>query len=278
MLRRIFFISTLSLVAFSCNRKGCTDVDALNYSEKAKKDDGSCIYPEGSVITLNFSHVFDAGAVNSSLFDDLIYANEQGNVLSITKLIYHISDLRFYKANGDSVMTDTYHYVDLSSTSSLSQHVAEKIPFDTYHAIGFNIGFTQDDNVSGAYSDLNALNWNWPESLGGGYHHLQLEGRFIETSTDTTIYAYHAGSTVREITVTDTIFHENHIWVKIPVTPFDLSKDATISLEMNVAEWFKNPTSWDLNLMGNSLMGDYNAQVLMRANGADVFSVTAIAQ
>ena len=28
----------------SCNRKGCTDTAAENYSEKAKKDDGTCIY------------------------------------------------------------------------------------------------------------------------------------------------------------------------------------------------------------------------------------------
>ena len=28
----------------SCNKKGCTDPDALNYSEKAKKDDGTCVY------------------------------------------------------------------------------------------------------------------------------------------------------------------------------------------------------------------------------------------
>jgi hypothetical protein len=34
-----------TLVATSCNRKGCTDETALNYDEKAKKDDGSCDYP-----------------------------------------------------------------------------------------------------------------------------------------------------------------------------------------------------------------------------------------
>ena len=28
----------------SCNKKGCTDPDALNYSEEAKKDDGTCVY------------------------------------------------------------------------------------------------------------------------------------------------------------------------------------------------------------------------------------------
>lgn len=29
----------------SCKREGCTDSSATNYDEKAKKNDGSCIYP-----------------------------------------------------------------------------------------------------------------------------------------------------------------------------------------------------------------------------------------
>lgn len=35
------------LIAFSsCKKKGCTDATATNYNEKAKKDDGTCTYPE----------------------------------------------------------------------------------------------------------------------------------------------------------------------------------------------------------------------------------------
>jgi hypothetical protein len=36
--------SALTLSFSSCQKKGCTDSTALNYSESAKKDDGSCIY------------------------------------------------------------------------------------------------------------------------------------------------------------------------------------------------------------------------------------------
>lgn len=37
-------IAAVSMNLASCNRKGCTDPEATNYSEKAKKDDGSCEY------------------------------------------------------------------------------------------------------------------------------------------------------------------------------------------------------------------------------------------
>jgi hypothetical protein len=36
--------ASLTLGTVSCNKKGCTDPTALNYSDKAKKDDGSCEY------------------------------------------------------------------------------------------------------------------------------------------------------------------------------------------------------------------------------------------
>jgi len=269
---------TALLFQASCHRKGCTDPQAENYSEKAKKDDGSCVYPAQGEITINFIHFFDVAPLSPSSFNQLIYQNENGDVMSLTKLIYHISDVRLYKTNGDSIVLDGYHLVDLSTASTLNYILPEKILYDTYTGIGFNLGFTPGDNISGAYSDLNAGNWSWPESLGGGYHQVQMEGKFIQTSTDTSSYAYHSGSTVREIVGTESVFHPNYIWYKIPVTGFSLSNNASIELKMDVSEWFKNPYLWDLNLLNNGLMGDYDAQLMIKANGADVFSVGAITQ
>lgn len=49
----ILLAAALTVGATSCNRKGCTDPTATNYSEKAKKDDGSCEYevvtPSGNI-------------------------------------------------------------------------------------------------------------------------------------------------------------------------------------------------------------------------------------
>lgn len=56
----------------SCNRKGCTNPDAVNYDEKAKKDDGSCIVDEtpvdASVITVS-----GAITANTTWTNDKIY-------------------------------------------------------------------------------------------------------------------------------------------------------------------------------------------------------------
>lgn len=42
-------LASLSIGAVSCKKEGCTDSTATNYSEEAKKDDGSCLYPEEPV-------------------------------------------------------------------------------------------------------------------------------------------------------------------------------------------------------------------------------------
>lgn len=40
----------ITLTAVSCGKEGCKDPTATNYDPDAKKDDGSCIYPEAELI------------------------------------------------------------------------------------------------------------------------------------------------------------------------------------------------------------------------------------
>lgn len=57
--RTILLVAIVATVATSCKKKGCTDPLATNYSESAKKDDGTCSYPVGQknykieTVTLN---------------------------------------------------------------------------------------------------------------------------------------------------------------------------------------------------------------------------------
>jgi hypothetical protein len=51
----VMAIALGSLTFNSCKKKGCTDETATNYSEEAKKDDGSCVYApvDESVVTVS---------------------------------------------------------------------------------------------------------------------------------------------------------------------------------------------------------------------------------
>jgi hypothetical protein len=43
-MKKTIYVLVCTLVLFACKREGCTDPNALNYNEKAKRDNGSCYY------------------------------------------------------------------------------------------------------------------------------------------------------------------------------------------------------------------------------------------
>ena len=277
-MKKLVIVFTLLVIIASitsCRKKGCTDTSAINYDAEAKKEDGTCEWKTEHQLVLNFSHNYDGAAFSSSDFSELNYTNSFGNVHSITKLMYLISDLRLYTSDGDSVVIEGHRLVNLSDTETLTYRLDQQIPVGSYIGIGFSFGFDATDNTTGAYPDLNVANWSWPMNLGGGYHNMQFEGNFITTVPDTIGFGYHMG-TAREIIGADTIFHSNHFLVNLPNSSFTLSQDAAVEIQMNIAEWFKNPNLWDLNDYSSLLMTNYAAQGLMNANGSSVFTLGEI--
>lgn len=280
----ILLSATIALSSFftSCSKdKGCTDPVALNFDKKAETDDGSCIYPTptpppaatGAAVNINFTHNFDGTNVTANDFNTIQYTNLFGNQLSISKLKYLVSDIRFYKANGDSVVVDGYKYIDLTNSNALS-YALGNVEFGTYTGIGFIIGFDENDNISNQYPDLNAANWNWPSGLGGGYHYLQLEGQYIDTNSANANYTYHYG-TAKDGSVTPAVFESNYTLAQIGGVTISGST-VNIEIKMNIAEWFKNPYTWDLNVYNTMLMPNYNAQILMKQNAPTVFSLGTV--
>ncbi|GAB4248169.1 MAG: hypothetical protein Kow0079_00130 [Vicingaceae bacterium] len=280
----IIAILSVTVLFSACKKKeGCTDPKAINYDADAKKDDGTCVYestttpdPHHTHLIINFNHSYDGFPVTSGVFGPIMFVNQTGSLHSIEKLQYLVSDFTLYKSNGDSVVINDYQLVDLSVDSTLTYVSPTHIEEGNYTGFSFKFGFDTNDNVDGAYTDLNAASWSWPMMLGGGYHFMKFEGRFIRTVGDTVGYQMHMG-TAREITTNnDTIYHDNHFRVDLSNNSFNVEGNVFIEVDMNLAEWFKNPNAWDLNTYYSSLMPNYTAQVMMNQNGRDVFTVTKI--
>ena len=241
-------------------------------------DDGNAPI-QNVTVDFNFTHNWDGDAIENADFDVIQYTNAHGETLSLSKLVYLISDVTFTNASGEVFDAGDYTLVNVREGSNLTFTPQIEIPEGTY-TVSFTFGFDNEDNDQN-YQDLNSADggWNVPVILGGGYHYMRMEGKYIDASSpDETNYQYH---TIRAVdlddqgiisTLTDTSFEVNLGQVTIGNT-------TNIEVKMNVAEWFKNPNTWDLTQLYSMLMPNYNAQIMMSGNGANgVFSLGNVTQ
>ena len=153
---------------------------------------------QNTPVSIDFLHSFNEDAVDFSNFNTIQYTNGFGTSLSITRLRYLISQVSFTNQEGIKTIVKDYHLVDLSQDSSLTINNI-LLPPGAYN-LKIRFGFTEATNTSSIYPDLNAASWNVPENLGGGYHYMQLEGRFLdpgEAPDEPFLYAYHTISAVQ---------------------------------------------------------------------------------
>ena len=101
---------------------------------------------------------------------------------------------------------------------------------------------------------------------------MKLEGKYNDTNGDQQNFATHYG-TAREITSTDTTFHANHFTAELPDAEFHVDGEVHIDINMEVNNWYNGPPAWDFNVWNAPIMPIYEAQVAVRNQGYDVFSV-----
>lgn len=265
-------IAGLALLSTSCRKEGCTDSGAFNYDEEAKKDDQSCDY--GNNATIKFTQSWDDDNVTSADFNDIKFTNANGEMMSIERLRYAISDVRFYKADGDSVVIDMHHLVDLADDATLTRVLSEKLEAITYTGIGFNFGLAPEKNVSASIVEWNPIGWGWPDPIGGGYHQMQFDGKFIDAANDTTGFNFHNGSaSIDGMDPGEKVI--NYIFVKLDKS-IPMTSAKTIEIDMQIGEWFKNPNLWDLNAIHSMIMPNQAAQIQISENGKSVFRLGEI--
>lgn len=269
MIKKIALLSFTALAMIACNN----DDDAGDTQPE----------PQNVSVDFNFTHNFDGDEITNSDFDQIKYVNEHGETLSLSKLVYLVSDFTFTDSDGNVFDAGDYNLIDVRNSQNLNFTPGIEIPEGTY-TVSFTFGFDDEDNDQN-YADLNTADggWNVPDPLGGGYHYMRMEGRYTAAgSTDEVNYQYHTIRANRHSSLppdpttlellTDTSF-------VVDLGEITIGSDTNIEIEMNVAEWFKNPNTWDLTELFTILMPNYNAQILMNENGrGGVFSLGSVTQ
>lgn len=229
----------------------------------------ACTKPTGHV-TLNFSFVVDEDSLR---LDTCLYRNAAGNLYEVNDVQYFISKVMLVDdANNNTEITENQgiHYVDIRIPGTLVWHISDEIPEGNYCSIVFVFGLESTQNTSGFFPNPPENNMSWPDILGGGYHYMKINGRWIDAAGGRQPFNLHTGKIA-----TDTGFTDNTFTVTLPLKQFAVSKNSNseLTLQMNVNAWYSNPYLFDFNVFGGSIMQNREAQEVLRANGHNIFNV-----
>jgi hypothetical protein len=250
-------------------------VFALGMAASCHKDKPPVVIEDetGNVV-LKFAHYVDGNPLQK---DTMIYTNAAGNQYEVNELRYFISDVQIYKSGGSIINIDDCkwaYYVDNDIPSTLTWNICDKLPAGTYDSICFRFGIINSKNESYIFVNPPESNMAWPDVLGGGYHCMQLNGKWKDSIDQIENFNTHLGIGL-DINGSDTTFMDNSFHVKLPNSGFTIIKDATkeVQIIMNIDSWFDTPYIYDHNHFGQMIMQNETAMHTISANGTDVFSV-----
>jgi hypothetical protein len=153
----------------------------------------------------------------------------------------------------------------------------DEIPTGTFEKISFTFGISQQKNQSLMFVNPPESLMFWPELLGGGYHYMKLNGKWIDTLNQESPFNFHLGIGQVYHSYPDSItsYIQNYFEVVLPNSSFELSDGQTekFTLVMNVEKWFESPNTYNHNQWGGDIMQKQDAMKLGCENGWDVFTL-----
>ena len=213
-------------------------------------------------------------------FDTMMYINEAGNHYMVNEIQLFISDVILHNSNGSDFMIDNWkeiHYVDSDIQETHKWEVFDNIPAGDYDNISFTFGIIEEKNHSFMFPNPPERDMFWPEILGGGYHYMKLNGKWLDDNQQISPFDFHIGTGQIYYSYPDSItaFVDNSFEVILPNSSFHLGENSTknITFTMNVEKWFESPHTYDHNIWKGYIMQNQEAMTIACENGHDVFSV-----
>ena len=202
--------------------------------------------------------------------DSLCYVNEAGNRYMVTEIQWFISNITLVSEQGDEYELGKVFYVDTNIPES-QRLLATSVPCQRYISMRFTFGLDQEHNITGSFPNPPECNMFWPEPLGGGYHYMKLNGKYLDANGNLAPMNLHLGIGQNE---DQTVFYQNFFTVELPLD-IDLKEDTVnvIGLDMDIDNWFRNPHTYDITAFGSAIMQNQDAQQILKENGYDVFSI-----
>ena len=212
-----------------------------------------------SELELDFTFMVDGRNLD---FDTLIFVNDAGNIFSVSKLEFILSNFELTSGNGSHAFGNV-EYVNAGIAGKTKLRLTG-IPLGEYSGLKCLIGLDSLRNISnGLPGTLEFNSMFWPVQMGGGYHFMKLEGKFVDSGAHVG-YAIHLGKNGNAVSC---------------IMPFTFTVDESskrVSVEMDLSEWFKNPYRYDLKKDGRYTMSTDSLMALISHNGRDVLKIKSV--
>jgi hypothetical protein len=261
-------LALLSISIFqlsSCKEKGCTNPNAVNYEESAEKDDGSCDIKSYLTLDLKMKVADEDLELGTGS-----YTNSAANAYKVERVLFYLSEITAHYQGGLSEEIAEYHYFDASAPATMTltkKHVAH----GKIDSLTFVFGMRGDLNKDYALpATTEHINMQWPTPMGGGYHYMKFEGKFLGLDAEMHNYNIHMGRLVNSMGSTDPMF--------TLTLPLDGKDVGAVNFHMEVAMdldgWFTGEKPYNMEDYGEGIMMNHEAQALLRKNGMnDVFKL-----
>jgi cytochrome c peroxidase len=190
-----------------------------------------------SPITLNFQIVPRFGTV-PLVFDSITNSTGAGQLISVTRLDFLLSDFELERADGTWVKPpDIFAYI--SAREGRTRFQLNNLPAGHYEKLRFHVGLNPKTNHKDPAEypaghplnpEVNGLHWGWM----GGYVFLALEGNWLRPDGQSSGYSYHLATDAQLMTI------------ELPLA-VDSFADSKIQVALNVDEIFAGLHQVSLN-------------------------------
>lgn len=199
------------------------------------------------------------------------------------KWITNATQIRIENPDNKKTYSEPYYLDNDWLQNYFSFSIKSKQP--VVDSIRFTFGIPKELNKSYSLEDPELARMYWPEILGGGYHYMKLNIKFIDNQDSVSLFNCHLGRGV----VGDT-FIDNDFTVTLPVSQpvYMFEKPLTakqwhkmtdkylIYVNMNIEKWFTEPNPIDFNLYTKGIMGNQEVMGKILENGKNVFSTSPL--
>lgn len=237
--------------------------------------------PEPGKINITFQEFVDGSPL---VIDSNKYINETGNEYLITEVQYFISNLKIFYQDGEIHEikdSDGIHYRDTDIPETRRWLISDEVPSGTIDSIVFTFGLDEETNVNGLFANPPESNMFWPDNLGGGYHYMKLNGKWLDINGMLNPFNFHIGiGQTYDTTGQVTGYVQNYFSVSTYMAIYSSfisqvkpNETAELALNMNIESWFKTPHLWNFNEWAGMMMQNQEALKAACENGYDVFTI-----